>query len=219
LSRADLLLRKGEIEALVASGCETVWIGAESGSQAVLDRMQKGTTISQILDASRSLREAGIRVGFFIQFGYPGEAWRDIAATFRLVRMAMPNELGISVAYPLPGTGFMEQVKTQLVANTPNWRDSDDLAMLYRGPFPTRFYRLLHRQLHDYLALLRTVQAPRTSTRMFIRSAIKAGYLAATLTLRSVALVAVQFAKHRQPVEIRPELHRAQASTPSVQET
>jgi radical SAM superfamily enzyme YgiQ (UPF0313 family) len=147
LSRADLLLRDGEVEALRRAGCQTVWMGAESGSQRVLDAMEKGVRVEQIGEATRRLKDSGIEVGFFLQFGYPGETRDDIARTFDLVRTCCPDDIGVSVSYPLPGTPFHRRVEASL-GSTRNWVDSDDLAMLYRGPFTTAFYRQLHRVLH-----------------------------------------------------------------------
>lgn len=147
LNRADLLLRDGEISSLAKAGCHTVWLGAESGSQKILDAMDKGIRVEQIHWAARRLHEAGIQVGFFLQFGYPGETAVDIEKTFELVRDSQPDDIGMSVSYPLPGTKFYEAVKVQL-GERRNWLDSDDLAMLYRGPFSTRYYRQLHGVLH-----------------------------------------------------------------------
>jgi anaerobic magnesium-protoporphyrin IX monomethyl ester cyclase len=147
LSRADLLLRPGEIEALARAGCTMVWIGAESGSQRILDAMEKGIRVDQIREATARLHRAGIAVGFFLQFGYPGETPADIEQTLALVRECRPDDLGISVSYPLPGTPFYARVRATLAAKQ-NWEDSGDLAMLYRGPCSTRFYRRLHRAVH-----------------------------------------------------------------------
>lgn len=147
LNRADLLLREGEIEALRRAGCQIVWMGAESGSQKVLDSMDKGTRVEQVYAASRGLHRAGVQVGFFLQFGYPGETRQDISLTFKMVQECRPDDIGMSVSYPLPGTPFYDMVKAQLGVKR-NWIDSDDLAMLYRGPYSTAFYRCLHRVLH-----------------------------------------------------------------------
>ncbi|HEX7975088.1 MAG TPA: radical SAM protein [Anaerolineales bacterium] len=147
LNRADLLLREGEVEALKQAGCQIVWMGAESGSQKILDAMDKGTTVQQIYDAARCLKQAGIQVGFFLQFGYPGEGLADIQKTFQMVRDCQPDDIGMSVAYPLPGTKFYAAVREQF-GERQNWIASDDLAMLYRGPFSTAFYRQLHTTLH-----------------------------------------------------------------------
>jgi anaerobic magnesium-protoporphyrin IX monomethyl ester cyclase len=147
LSRADLLTRNGEVEALHRAGCQIVWLGAESGSQRVLDAMEKGIRVEQVVEASRRLHTTGIQVGFFLQFGYPGETLDDIERTFSLVRECQPDDIGVSVSYPLPGTVFYDRVKATL-GERQNWVDSSDLAMLYRGPFTTAFYRQLHRVLH-----------------------------------------------------------------------
>jgi anaerobic magnesium-protoporphyrin IX monomethyl ester cyclase len=146
LMRPDLV-KLSTVQGLQRAGCELVWIGAESGSQKILDAMEKGTTVGQIESARRLLGAAGIRVAFFLQFGYPGESREDVDKTVSMVRDLAPDDIGISVAYPLPGTPFFERVRGQLGAKQ-NWRDSDDLAMLYQGPFPQEFYRVLHRALH-----------------------------------------------------------------------
>ena len=157
LSRPDLILRDGETDALDRAGCDIVWMGAESGSQAVLDAMEKGTTVRDIKDASASLREKGIRVGLFIQFGYPGETTDDIQKTIKLIRTVLPDELGISVSYPLPGTPFYERVQAEL-GEARHWKDSDDLAMLFKGPYRTAFYRALHRYVHSDFGIRRAIQ-------------------------------------------------------------
>jgi len=146
LQRADLVNEK-TASALAKAGCKTVWLGAESGSQKILDAMDKGDHVEDIYRAAKLLRENGIEVGFFLQFGYPGEMWEDVQKTLKMVRECAPDDIGISVSYPLPGTKFFERVKLEL-GEKQNWVDSDDLAMLYRGPFPTGFYRILHGRVH-----------------------------------------------------------------------
>jgi len=147
LNRADLVLRGGTVDALRRAGARTVWIGAESGSQKILDAMEKGTRVEQVYEAARRLREAGIEVAFFIQFGYPGETRSDIRLTRKMIRDCQPDDIGISVSYPLPGTRFYEAVQAELGLQR-QWVDSNDLAMLYRGPFGTGFYRKLHASVH-----------------------------------------------------------------------
>ena len=146
LMRADLVNEK-TARALAKAGCKTVWLGAESGSQKILDAMDKGDKVEDIYRAAKLLRGAGVEVGFFLQFGYPGEAWDDVQQTLKMVRECMPDDIGISVSYPLPGTKFYERVKLEL-GEKQNWTDSEDLAMLYHGPFPTEFYRILHGRVH-----------------------------------------------------------------------
>lgn len=146
-SRADLLLRDNTVEMLAAAGCTDVWIGAESGSQKILDAMEKGITRQQIYEARKLLKQYGINASFFLQFGYRGETWEDIHSTIAMVKELMPDDIGISVSYPLPGTKFFEMVKAEM-GEKKNWTDSDDLAMMYRGTYSPGFYKLLHRYVH-----------------------------------------------------------------------
>lgn len=146
-SRVDLLLKADTIDALAESGLREVWVGAESGSQKILDAMDKGTQVSQIYEATRLLKQKGIKVAFFIQFGYLGETKEDIAKTVAMIKELLPDNLGVSVSYPLPGTKFYEKVKDDLQLKA-NWTDSDDLAMMFQGTFNSKYYKKLHRYVH-----------------------------------------------------------------------
>lgn len=145
-SRVDLMVP--EIAgALRRAGCTEVWLGVESGSQAVLDAMDKGTRVEDVVAAAENLHREGIRACFFLQFGYPGETWADIQETIRLVRLTQPDDIGVSVAYPLPGTKFYERVRDELGSKR-NWVDSDDLAVMFHGTYTREFYRALRDALH-----------------------------------------------------------------------
>ncbi|MFN8447311.1 MAG: radical SAM protein [Anaerolineae bacterium] len=187
LNRVDLLLRGKTIPALARAGAQIVWVGAESGSQKILDAMEKGTTVEQIYEATRRLHQHGVKVAFFLQFGYPGETRADIEMTLQMVRDLMPDDIGISVSYPLPGTKFYEAVRHEL-GERENWIDSQDLAMLYRGPFRTEFYRQLHTVVHkDYRSrkawhdLRSAIRDPRRLNPALVRRAASMIYHRATL--------------------------------------
>ncbi|HEY6125611.1 MAG TPA: radical SAM protein [Steroidobacteraceae bacterium] len=145
--RADLVNAR-MAAALREARCQEVWIGAESGSQKILDAMNKGTSVKQNLTARELLRTEGIRVGFFLQLGYLGEELDDILATRRLVDEARPDDVGVSVAYPLPGTKFYEMVKEQL-GDKRHWNESNDLEMMFHGTYTSDFYRVVRNLLHD----------------------------------------------------------------------
>ena len=145
--RADLLLQENYIKDLARAGCENIWMGAESGSQKILDAMDKGTKVEQIYEATHLLKKMGVNPSFFIQFGYPGETKDDIIKTIRMINELLPYEIGISVSYPLPGTVFYERVKTDLQEKT-NWTDSDELALMFRNTYVPAFYKQLHRYVH-----------------------------------------------------------------------
>jgi radical SAM superfamily enzyme YgiQ (UPF0313 family) len=146
-ARVDLMVQENYIRDLARAGCENVWMGAESGSQRILDAMDKGTTVEQIYNATRMLRKHGINPSFFIQFGYLGETKEDIRLTIRKINELLPHEIGISVSYPLPGTVFYEKVKEDLQFKT-NWTDSDELALMFRNTYRPAFYKQLHRYVH-----------------------------------------------------------------------
>lgn len=145
--RADLLLQEDNIRDLARAGCDNIWMGAESGSQKILDAMDKGTTVQQIYEATRMLKKNNIHPSFFIQFGYPGETKEDILNTINMINELLPYEIGISVSYPLPGTAFFDKVKTQLREKA-NWTDSDELALMFRNTYAPLFYKQLHRYVH-----------------------------------------------------------------------
>jgi anaerobic magnesium-protoporphyrin IX monomethyl ester cyclase len=145
-TRADLI-SPAMARALREAGCSEVWLGAESGSQKVLDAMRKGTTVREIREARQLLGAEGIRVGFFIQLGYLGEGLPELLETRRLIEQTRPDDVGVSVAYPLPGTPFYEEVRSQLQGKT-HWDDSADLAMMFQGAFDTTTYRQVRALLH-----------------------------------------------------------------------
>jgi anaerobic magnesium-protoporphyrin IX monomethyl ester cyclase len=199
------------VEALRRAGCRTVWMGAESGSQRVLDAMEKGTTVRQIVEAAGRLRAAGIEVGFFLQFGYPGETLDDIEQTLQMVRDCRPDDIGVSVSYPLPGTPFHERVKAQL-GDKQNWVDSNDLAMMYRATYAPELYRVLHRLVHAEFRA-RRLAAPRS-----LRQAAAALYHTVRVPFlrQRVNRLARQTAS-RTAVVIRPVLNQQAAATPTDQ--
>lgn len=158
-SRVDLMVPEN-VRALRRAGCDEVWMGVESGSQRILDAMEKSTRLDQIPAARGNLRNEGIRACFFLQFGYPGETWEDIQKTIRLVRDSQPDDIGVSVTYPLPGTKLYARVSEELGAKT-NWVDSDDLAIMFKGAYTNDFYRALRDALHAEVEMWRGARAVR----------------------------------------------------------
>jgi anaerobic magnesium-protoporphyrin IX monomethyl ester cyclase len=145
-SRADLMTHTN-VTALKRAGCTEVWMGVESGSQKVLNAMDKGLRVSDVITARSRLADEGIRACYFLQFGYPGEVWDDIQQTIALVRSTRPDDIGVSFSYPLPGTAFYERVQEQIGAKR-NWTDSDDLCVMFRAAYKDEFYMALRNALH-----------------------------------------------------------------------
>lgn len=190
-SRADLLTKDMYVRALADAGCENVWMGAESGSQKILDAMDKGITVQEIHTATTMLRKYGIHPSFFIQFGYPGETRSDIDQTIGMINNLLPHEIGISVSYPLPGTSFYEKVKEQLKQKS-NWTDSDELKLMFSNTYSPAFYKQLHRYVHKsyrkHLALQSITQLVKhpadINTQSVRKAASLAWYWAATMIAR-----------------------------------
>ncbi len=145
--RVDLLLKENNIKDLARAGCDNIWMGAESGSQKILDAMEKGTTVKQIAAATILLKKNNIKPSFFIQFGYPGETKEDIEKTISMINSLLPYQIGISVSYPLPGTRFYEKVKSELEEKT-NWKDSDEMALMFHNTYHPAYYKQLHKYVH-----------------------------------------------------------------------
>ena len=193
-SRVDLLLQEDTLDALAESGAETVWVGAESGSQKILDAMDKGTTVEQIHSATKLLKSKGIKTAFFLQFGYLGEGKEDIQKTIDMVLELLPDDIGISVSYPLPGTVFYEKVKDELKTKA-NWTDSDDLAVMFRSTYTPQFYKKLHRYVHKVYRKKQGINTiknlflkPTTITKRKLRSALLTFYYIPTSFLGSLQL-------------------------------
>jgi anaerobic magnesium-protoporphyrin IX monomethyl ester cyclase len=181
-SRVDLLLKEDTIDCLAASGLEEVWVGAESASQKILDAMDKGTTVAQIYQATNILKSKKIKVAFFLQFGYLGENQEDIAKTITMVKELMPDNIGISVSYPLPGTKFYDKVKDDLKGKA-NWTDSDDFEMMFQGTYKSNYYRKLQRFVHKefrkhqgYQNFQAIISHPSSISFGHLKSILKLGY-------------------------------------------
>jgi radical SAM superfamily enzyme YgiQ (UPF0313 family) len=145
-SRADLMTHT-TVAGLKRAGCAEIWMGVESGSQKILNAMDKGLHVSDVVTARSRLADEHIRACYFLQFGYPGETWEDIQKTIALVRNTRPDDIGISFSYPLPGTVFYERVQEQIGAKR-NWTDSDDLCVMFRATYKDEFYKALRNALH-----------------------------------------------------------------------
>jgi anaerobic magnesium-protoporphyrin IX monomethyl ester cyclase len=159
-ARADLLTKES-VRALKRAGCAEVWMGVESGSQKVLDAMEKGLRVEEVIVAREHLKREGIRACYFLQLGYPGERWEDLQKTIALVRETRPDDVGISFSYPLPNTRFHAKVKQQLGAKQ-NWSDSEDLCVMFKGAYSDRMYRAVRDALHAEVESWKPGQARET---------------------------------------------------------
>jgi radical SAM superfamily enzyme YgiQ (UPF0313 family) len=131
-------------DALVSLGCFRVWIGAESGSQRILDAMKRKVAIDQVRDTARRLRRRGIEVGMFIMLGYEGEQIGDLEATVDHLKKTAPDIFLTTVSYPIKGTPYYAAVADRLSAPKP-WHQSTDRDLIIRGRPVRRYYDFARR--------------------------------------------------------------------------
>jgi anaerobic magnesium-protoporphyrin IX monomethyl ester cyclase len=140
LARVDLL-KPELLDPMRRAGLERVYLGVESGSQKMLDLMNRGTHIAQIRRVSTELRQHGIRQFWFLMLGYPGETMEDIEGTLRLFREFSPEEYSVSIAVPVPGTRLFDLVKERLRGTGRTGRKAGGSTLLYEAAYPESLYR------------------------------------------------------------------------------
>lgn len=141
ITRADRLQNEAAVRTLRKLGCYRIWIGSESGSQKILDAMQRGVTVEQVRHSIGLVRRHGISVGMFLMWGYEGEQIEDIAATVEHVRRSDPDIFFTTVAYPIKGTPYFEQVAGRVDLPLP-WEDASDRDYIIGGRHDGQYYRL-----------------------------------------------------------------------------
>jgi anaerobic magnesium-protoporphyrin IX monomethyl ester cyclase len=156
ISRADRL--NAEMFDLLAElGCFRIWIGSESGSQRILDAMERGVKVEQVQQATELARAHGIQSGMFLMWGYEGEELQDIEATIEHVKKSDPDIFFTTVAYPIKGTPYFKSVSDRLVQLTP-WAKSSDRELEVSGRRPKAFYECVDGLLRDEVALARMLR-------------------------------------------------------------
>lgn len=127
-------------DALRRLGCRRLWIGSESGSDRVLQAMDRRMTAADVRAATRRLQARGIEVGLFVMLGYPGEEEADLAATIDHLDACAPDALLTTRAYPIKGTAFYDEVAGALAAPD-DWAASSDRDLVVRGARSRLYYR------------------------------------------------------------------------------
>jgi len=138
ITRADRL-NEDVIQILKECGCFRVWIGAESGSQRIIDAMDRRVDVHQVRAMIKSARRAGIQAGTFIMLGYPGETEADIRETVEHLKDADPDLFTITVAYPIKGTGLYQDVEDSATTLAP-WAERTDREIDFQRNYPRRYY-------------------------------------------------------------------------------
>jgi anaerobic magnesium-protoporphyrin IX monomethyl ester cyclase len=161
ISRADRLNAE-MLDLLAELGCFRVWIGSESGSQRILDAMERGVKIEQVQNAVKMSRERGIQSGMFLMWGYEGEELEDIEATIRHVSVSQPDIFFTTVSYPIKGTPYYKKVSDRLVQLDP-WGKTSDRELKIKGRHTRRFYAYADKLLRDEVARAKLMQNDNTN--------------------------------------------------------
>lgn len=138
ITRAERL--NPEILALLKQmGCFRIWIGAESGSQKIIDKMDRRVDLTTVQAMIQETQEQGMEAGTFIMVGYPDENLEDLQQTLEHIQKCNPNYLTITKAYPIKGTGLYNEVKEKFT-NQPEWKTSTDRDITFELPYSDKFY-------------------------------------------------------------------------------
>ena len=157
ISRADRL-NEQVADALAELGCFRLWIGSESGSQRVLDAMERGVKVEQVQRAVEMCRARGIQSGMFLMWGYEGEELKDIEDTIAHVKRTNPDVFFTTLAYPIKGTRYYTEVQDRVI-NTKSWAETSDRESTVAGRRPREFYEVADRLLRAEVELSRNAQA------------------------------------------------------------
>jgi len=148
ITRADRLQNEGAVTLLRELGCYRIWIGSESGSQKILDAMQRGVNVEQVRRSCRLAQAHGIAVGMFLMWGYEGEELEDIAATVEHVKASNPDIFFTTVSYPIKGTGYFDKVRER-VSLPIAWAEASDRDYVIAGRHGRDYYRLADQWLRS----------------------------------------------------------------------
>jgi anaerobic magnesium-protoporphyrin IX monomethyl ester cyclase len=140
ISRADRL-NEEVIKILKESGCFRVWVGAESGSQKIIDAMDRRVDVMQTRKMINLTKEHGIEAGTFIMLGYPGETKEDIKETIEHLVQSNPSQYTITIAYPIKGTELYNEVKNEFLDQRLEWETSTDRDIDFKRTYPKQYYQ------------------------------------------------------------------------------
>lgn len=173
ISRADRMLDERVMDTLAEMGCYRVWIGAESGSQRLLDEMKRGVTVSQVKQATQAAQARNIEVGIFLMWGFGSEQLVDIDETVVQIADINPDIFFTTVAYPIKGTEFYDN-KAEVISSDKAWMQSTDRDLKIGTQQSPRYYRFANRYLKSHVASTRLHQSNPALARIKARHASRA---------------------------------------------
>jgi radical SAM superfamily enzyme YgiQ (UPF0313 family) len=134
------------LQLLKEAGCYRIWIGAESGSQKIIDAMDRRVDVNVVKEAIQKTNALGMETGTFIMVGYPGENEQDILETINYLKAADPTHFTITIAYPIKGTSLYNEIENKITIK-PNWETSTDRDIDFNRTFSRKFYDFAVRRI------------------------------------------------------------------------
>jgi radical SAM superfamily enzyme YgiQ (UPF0313 family) len=171
ISRADRL-DENILEILSNLGCARIWYGSESGSQRVLDAMSRGVTPMQIQHVARLAGRVGIETGLFVMVGYEGETTTDIEATISHLKKTNADHVLTTVAYPIKGTAYYEQVKSKISSELP-WEQRTDRQLHVGSRYTDRYYWFAQRRIANEVLREKLSAAGRRNSLQWLKASAK----------------------------------------------
>ena len=155
ITRADRM-NEQVIHDLKESGCFRVWIGAESGSQQILDAMDRRVKAKQVQEMIQLAKKSGLETGTFIMVGYPGETEEDLEQTIRHLKAADPDHYTLTLAYPITGTELFKETENYFLKNL-EWAESTDRDIDFKRTYPRAYYDYAIRRIHNEISYFKSV--------------------------------------------------------------
>ncbi len=157
ITRAERL-NKGILEKLKSIGCFRIWIGAESGSQKIIDKMDRRVDIKEVSAMIKLTQQCGMEAGTFIMVGYPDETQEDIYQTARYLEESIPDQFTITLAYPIKGTSLYSEIEDRIIAQ-PNWQTSTDRDIDFTRTYNSGYYKHAIRFLNNRYQAAKTLKS------------------------------------------------------------
>jgi radical SAM superfamily enzyme YgiQ (UPF0313 family) len=159
-TRVDLVTQE-ILEKMASAGCKTIWFGIESGSQKVLNHINRNITLEQIEEAFKMCRKAGIQIACSFMLGMPSETREDLMASYRFAEKLDADwcQFNVFIAYPdsplwreMLETGKYTQLDDFLYSYKTDEFDYDELMRIQKQFFkeyhraPKRIFKRIQRE-------------------------------------------------------------------------
>jgi radical SAM superfamily enzyme YgiQ (UPF0313 family) len=169
------------LQLLKESGCYRIWIGAESGSQRIIDAMDRRVDVNVVKDAIIKTNSIGIETGTFIMLGYPGEDEKDIDKTIDYLKKSNPTHFTITIAYPIKGTSLYSEIEKDIIEQ-PNWETSTDRDIDFKRTYKKKYYDYAVRKV------VNEVEASKTGS-LFKKATLKTKSFLSSLVMKYYKIV------------------------------